>query len=75
MLINENMDIFNELMITAVSTLRFTYVQLKCWETLLLSKGLFEANSKKQVLMFQLLSLLHARKTKFKTGLKANYTA
>lgn len=26
-------------------------------------------------MMFQLLSLMHAKKTKFKTGLKANYTA
>lgn len=39
------------------------------------SQSLFELSNKKQVLMFQLLSLLHARRTKFKTGLKANYTA
>ena len=35
----------------------------------------FDLNWKKQVLQFQLLALLHARKKKYKTGLKAIYAA
>jgi hypothetical protein len=35
----------------------------------------FDLNWKKQVLSFELLSLLHAKKRKFKTGLKAIYAA
>ena len=35
----------------------------------------FDLNWKKQVLAFQLLSLLHAKKKKYKTGLKAIYAA
>ena len=35
----------------------------------------FDLNWKKQVLAFELLSLLHAKKRKFKTGLKAIYAA
>lgn len=35
----------------------------------------FNVNWKKQVLAFQLLALMHAKKKKLKTGLKANYAA
>jgi len=35
----------------------------------------FDLNWKKQVLQFQLLALLHAKKKKYKTGLKAIYAA
>jgi hypothetical protein len=35
----------------------------------------FDLHWKKQVLAFELLSLMHAKKRKFKTGLKAIYAA
>ena len=35
----------------------------------------FNVNWKKQILAFQLLALMHAKKNKVKAGLKANYAA
>ena len=67
LLLNENFQLFDELL----------GVALKSWDTLmrLHTNYSFNLNWKKQVLAFELLSLIHAQKRKFKTGLKAIYAA
>ena len=52
-------------------------IQLRSWEKVMqLHKDFsFNLNWSKQLLAFQLLALLHAKKKKFKTGLKAIYQA
>jgi len=51
--------------------------QLRSWECMmkLHPNNTFNINWKKQVLAFQLLALMHAKRKKLKTGLKANYAA
>lgn len=50
---------------------------MRAWDRLLKlhANYSFDLLWKKQVLAFQLLSLVHAKKKKFKTGLKAVYAA
>ena len=52
-------------------------VSLRSWGTLmkLHVNFTFNLNWKKQVLMLQLLALIHAQRRKYKTGLKAIYAA
>ena len=54
-----------------------THLQLSAWDRLMRihPNNSFDLNWKKQVLQFQLLALLHAKKKKYKTGLKAIYAA
>lgn len=66
-MLNENYELFDELLA----------VSLRSWDTLmrLHTNYTFNLNWKKQVLIFELLALLHAQKRKYKTGLKAIYAA
>ena len=67
LLLNENFEVFEELL----------GVSMRAWHQLmkLHANYSFNLNWKKQVLAFELLSLLHAQKRKYKTGLKTIYAA
>ena len=67
MLLNENFELFDDQLA----------VSLRSWSQLmsLHPNNSFNLNWKKQILTFMLLGLIHAKKKKFKFGLKSIYAA